>query len=124
MLFTLKQMPQHEGTSLSIHVKGFNSSAAPEDVSPRLQSEAYNAEVGKAQSKALLSRELNEDVEPAGPVSFAAQVTQARCEESALTQLQYNSHKGGTGHLLHPFCIRQGFLHREENSCELLSYSS
>lgn len=59
--------------------------------------------------------------EPAGPVSFAAQVTHARCEESALTQLQYDRHKGGTGHLLHPFCIRQGFLHREENSCEILS---
>lgn len=60
-------------------------------------------------------------VEPARPVSFAAQLTQARCEESALTQLQYNRHKGGTGHLLHPFCIRQGFLHREENSYEILS---
>lgn len=59
--------------------------------------------------------------EPAGPVSFAAQVVQAGCEESAPTRLQYDRHKGGARHLLHPFCIRQGFLHREENSCEILS---
>lgn len=69
----------------------------------------------------MAPRRLKISEKPAGPVSFTVQVAQARCEESAPTQLQYDRHKGGAGHLLHPFCIRQGFLHREENSCEILS---